>query len=122
MHDDINDPAQPTDHSVSRPTPEGFKPLIEELLSNISNWMVWSTRRSADSPHLQLVAIPWLVGMPFEIHPAHPPLDDCQMELLAGDLNARSGWDMHIRAMTERALAEKIAALPAVTVAYAGRA
>jgi hypothetical protein len=122
MNDDIDDPAHLADQGVSRLSQADFKRLIKELRSTISNWMVWSTCRSADSPHLQLVAIPWLIGMPFEIRPAHPPLDDCQTELLAGELNARSGWDIHIRVMTERTMAEKIAALPAVTVTYAGRA
>ena len=98
---------------------------IEELIKQLmpygrEGWRVWSARRLEE--HLQLVAIPWLLGMPLEVLPPHPALPDAQIELLVVELNRRSGWDAHIRAFTEQTLATKIAALPKPSVEYTGRA
>jgi hypothetical protein len=100
---------------------------IEDLIKQLmpfgrDGWRVWSTRRSEGHEHLQLVTIPWLLGMPLEVLPPHPALPDAQIELLVAELNRRSGWDAHIRALTEKTLATKIAALPQASVEYTGRA
>ena len=100
---------------------------IEELIEQLipygrDGWRVWSARRVESLVHLQLVAIPWLLGIPFEVYPPHPSLPDAQIELLVAELNRRSGWDAHVRALTEQTLATKIARLPPASVEYTGRA